>query len=67
MFTAVCMTLRTVIAVVAVFIFVLFIHFLLRMAGGAGPARCIATRMTRLAVVVGSFMIGWEGVVERSS
>ena len=56
-----------VVAVVPIFIIVLFIHFILRMAAGTGPARCVTTWMTRLAVVVGPFMIGGESVVERSS
>lgn len=58
------MTLRTVIAVVAVFIFVLFIHFLLRMAGGAGPARSVAARMACLTIVVRPTVVRGEGMVK---
>lgn len=66
MFTAVRVTLGAVVAIVPIFIIVLFIHFLLRMAVGAGPAGGIAAGMTRRAVVVGPFMIGGEGMVKRS-
>lgn len=38
MFTAVGMALGAIAAVVPIFIIVLFIHFLLRMAVSAGPA-----------------------------
>lgn len=65
MFTAVCMTLRTVATVVAIFILMLLIHFLLRMAIGACPARRVATRVTRRTIVVCAPVPGWKTVAER--
>lgn len=64
MFTAVPMTLGTVIAIIPIFFVVLVIHFVLSVAAGASPTGCIAAWMARLTVIVCSFMIGRKRVVK---
>ena len=65
MFTAVWVALRTVAAVIATLVVVFLIHFFLRMTGGAGPARGIATGMAGLTIVVRPLMVRGEAVVKR--
>ena len=64
MFTAVPMTLGTVIAIIPNFFVVFVIHFVLSVAAGACPTGCIAAGMARLTVIVCSFMIGRKRVVK---
>lgn len=67
MFTAVCVTLRTVAAVVPILIFMLLIHFVLVMTARAGPAGGIATGMTCATIVIGPTMPRGEAVIERGT
>lgn len=64
MFTAVCMTLCTVTAVVAALLLVFIIHFVLLMAIGAGPAGGVATGMACPTIVVCATVPCGERMVE---
>jgi len=63
-FTAVCMALGTVAAIIPALFLVLVIHFILFVAVGTGPAGGVATRMACLTIVVCPMMIRRESMVK---
>ena len=66
-FTAVCMTLRTVAAVIPVLNNMFLMHLLLRMTVCTCPAGCITTGVTRLTIVVCPAVSCGERMVKRRS
>ena len=65
MLLSIPVTLRTVIAVVAILTLVLVIHLVLRVAGGTRPRCRIAARMTLRTIPIRIFVADWECMIKR--